>query len=142
MQKEGYLHVYYGEGIGLAPTTLGMALRSCGAGLNVGYFRLHGEDGGVCKPLYNIDSDIFSNALPDVNLKDFYDIPLYISVVTKELNDYDTIILEMGRPLSVEALKGIIKSRASSVEILLCGRSFPEEVLNAADLISRADYAA
>jgi len=141
MQKEGYLHIYYGEGIGLAPTILGMALRSCGAGLNTGYFRLHGEDNrDVQKSLYDIDSDIFSDILAGVRFQDYYDTSSYIDTVTKELNNYDMIILEMGRPLSLEVLENILAARSGSVEILLCGASFPKELLNAADLISRVDY--
>ena len=149
--KQGYVHVYTGNGKGKTTAALGLALRASGAGLKV-YIQQFAKKGdyGEIKALRKIGNikvsqcgngpfivgepgidDIrcaregFENAKKNI-LTGKFDL-----VILDEIN----IVAKLGL-VAVREMLDIIKSKPGNVELVLTGRSCPAIIKRAADIVT------
>jgi ATP:corrinoid adenosyltransferase len=104
--EKGYVHIYFGEGLGRLPIACGIALRAKGAGLSVGHF-----------------SDFPKNNLNLNNLRE----------ITK---NFDMIILDGCDEICENALMDLITNRPKNTELILTAKNFGAAIIEAADLVS------
>jgi cob(I)alamin adenosyltransferase len=151
--EKGLIQVYTGNGKGKTSAAFGLALRAVGRGLKV--FIIQFIKGGFdYGELYVVDK------LPNVTLKAFgrgkfitekpasrEDIKLAEEALTLaekivKSGEYDIVILdEINVALKLELIKTekvlkLVKNKPKHVEIVLTGRYAPEEIVEAADLVT------
>jgi cob(I)alamin adenosyltransferase len=151
--EKGLVQVYTGNGKGKTSSAFGLALRAAGRGLKVHIvqFIKGGFDYGE---LYVIDR------LPNVTLKAFgrgrfvtekpagkEDVELAeqaLALAEKAVRsgDYDVVVLDevnvalsLGL-VSLDRVLELVRSKPDHVELVLTGRDAPEEIVEAADLVT------
>jgi cob(I)alamin adenosyltransferase len=147
----GYIHLYTGNGKGKTTAAMGLAVRAVGAGKKVfiGQFvkgmhyaeleslkrfpeiviRQYGLDCFIkCKPTQR-DIDAARHGLEEVT-----------SIVEK--NMFDMVILDevcialYYKLFSIDEVLSLIKQKPKGMEIVLTGRYAPDELIEAADLVT------
>ncbi len=152
--ERGYVQVYTGNGKGKTTAALGLTLRAVGAGLRVYIAQfLKGKDYSEIKCLTERFSDL-------VKVEQF-GTPRFVSTgnITEEdyrlarealerireamgSGEYDIVIMEEANVaaylglISTEDILGIIREKPENVELVITGRYAPEEVMEAADLVT------
>lgn len=151
--EKGLVQVYTGNGKGKTSAAFGLALRAIGRGLKV-YIIQFIKGGFDYGELYIIDK------LPNLELKafgrgkfvtekppgkedvKFAEEALQLSRKVVESGEYDVVILdEVNVALSLKLIKldavlELIKSKPKHVELVLTGRYAPNEIIEAADLVT------
>ena len=151
--ERGLVQVYTGNGKGKTSAAFGLALRAVGRGLRV--FMIQFIKGGFdYGELYVVDK------LPNLTLKAFgrgkfvtekppgkEDIELAgqalaLAEETIKGGRYDVVILDEVnvalslKLISLEKVLRLIKEKPKHVELVLTGRDAPEEIIEAADLVT------
>ena len=147
----GYVHVYTGSGKGKTTAALGLALRAAGAGKKVFIaqfvkgmryselnllekldgleLRRYGRDCFIAKTPKQADIDLARRGLEEV------------TVILKE-GKYDLVILDEAcialyyNLFTLDELLAAIKARTPQVEVIVTGRYAPQELIDAADLVT------
>jgi cob(I)alamin adenosyltransferase len=151
--ERGLVEVYTGNGKGKTSAAFGLALRAVGRGLKV--FMIQFIKGGFdYGELYVVDK------LPNLTLKAFgrgkfvtekpagkEDVELAgqalaLAEETIKGGRYDVVILDEVnvalslKLISLEKVLRLIKEKPKHVELVLTGRDAPEEIIEAADLVT------
>ncbi len=150
----GYVQVYTGNGKGKTTAALGLTLRAVGAGLKVYIAQfLKGQDYSEIKCLNERFSD-------SVKVEQF-GTPRFVttgSITEEDLElakealrkikeamnsgEYDIVIMEEANVaaylglITPEDILDIIRNKPEKVELVITGRYAPEEVIEAADLVT------
>jgi cob(I)alamin adenosyltransferase len=151
--ERGLIQVYTGNGKGKTSAAFGLALRAVGRGLKV-YIIQFIKGGFDYGELYIVDK------LPNLALKAFgrgefitaeppekEDVRLAEQALqlAKEIvrsGEYDIIVLDeinvalKLRLISIEEVLELMKSKPKHVELVLTGRNAPDQVIEAADLVT------
>ena len=152
--SRGYVQVYTGDGKGKTTAALGLAMRACGAGLNV-YI------GQFIKEMVYGEVDILRERFPEVTVELFgteegcivgrAPNDSDVAAARKGLQrareilaggEYDLVILdEITIPVAMgllreEDLLELIDIKPENVELIMTGRSAPKAVIDRADLVS------
>lgn len=151
--EKGLVQVYTGDGKGKTSSAFGLALRAVGRGLKV-YIIQFIKGGFDYGELYVVDR------LPNLKLKAFgrgkfvtekppgkEDVKLAqealaLSQEVVKSGEYDIVILDEInvalnlKLISLEKVLELIKDKPEHVELVLTGRSAPEEIIKAADLVT------
>ncbi len=151
--EKGLVQVYTGNGKGKTSAAFGLALRALGRGLKV-YIIQFIKGGFDYGELYVIDR------LPNVTLRAF-GRGKFITAKTPDKEDvmlaqqalrlaeevvpsgeYDIVVLDEVnvalnlKLVSIDEVLGLIKSKPSHIELVLTGRNAPEQIIEAADLVT------
>ncbi len=150
--KKGYVQVYTGNGKGKTTAAIGLSIRAVGAGLKVfiGQFvkgmhyseldSLKRYEGLITIKQFGRDCFIFHDPTPEDiqcardGLSEAREIVFsgkYDLVVLDEIN-----IALFYKLFSVEDVLEIIKNKPDHVEMVLTGRYAPQEIIDAADLVT------
>jgi len=150
--KKGLVHVYTGDGKGKTTAAFGLALRALGRGLSVCVIQfLKGQKSGevlalkkfsnaTVRQFGRIDFVDFKNpSEEDKRLardgfefaREIIDSGGFNLVVLDEINFVAAIHL-----VELQDVLNLIKSRPSSVEVVLTGRGALQEVIDAADYVT------
>lgn len=151
---KGYVQLYTGDGKGKTTASLGLGLRAVGRGYRVVMFQfLKGCDSGELESV-----NAFQNQFEIIRLAESE--KFFFSMRPEEKDDFkkrlqeelkqvyqimeeeacDLLILDeiMGAYhaglLTVAELIALVKAKPSSMELILTGRSAPQEILDIADL--------
>jgi len=149
---KGYIHVYTGNGKGKTTAAFGQALRAEGAGLKVfiGQFvkgKTYNENVAITRYLKNITVKqyglgcfIVDTPTPDdikAAQQGFEEMQKII-----QNGKYDLVILDevnialYYKLIDIEDLLELIKNKPEHVELVLTGRYAPQELIEAADLVT------
>ena len=147
---KGYIHVYTGNGKGKTTAAFGLALRACGAGLNVfiGQFikgQTYHENIAAQKYLKNIEVKQYGLGCFIIETPTIEDI----KAARKGLEEmkkiilgrkYDVVVMDEVtialhyKLFAVEELLEVIEKKPRHVELILTGRYAPPEIIEVADL--------
>jgi cob(I)alamin adenosyltransferase len=151
--EKGLVQVYTGDGKGKTSAAFGLALRAIGRGLKV-YIVQFIKGGFDYGELYVVDK------LPNLTLKAFgrgrfvtrkppdeVDVALAeeafnLAKEVVESGEYDMVILDeinvalSLKLISLEKVLDLIKRKPEHVELVLTGRYAPNEIIEAADLVT------
>ena len=151
---KGYVHVYTGEGKGKTTAALGLALRALGHGLKV--YVIHFMKGNIeygelravkyLKPNLTIQQmgrETFVNREnPDPEDIALARKAFQLAQRVVSSGEYDIVILdEINCALDyqlvpIDGVLQLIKEKPDRVELVLTGRGAPEEIIEAADLVT------
>ena len=150
--KKGYVQVYTGDGKGKTTAAIGLAVRAMGAGMRVLFaqFLKKGEFSeikalrcfGEQIRILQFGSGKFVRGRPQK--QDFQRALNGLREIEKEMlsGRYDLVVLDeanvamdMGL-LSLESVLRLISGRPPGVELVITGRRAPDEIRDAADLVS------
>ncbi len=151
--EKGYVHVYTGNGKGKTTAALGLSLRASGAGLRtyIGQFmkgRHYSELDAVCEMMSHVTIEQFGH--PD------FCVPGKVSDNDRELaqtgmtkvreaisgGEYDIVVMDEictalhFNLVDVSDIVELIKSKPEGIEMILTGRYAPQEIIDAADLVT------
>ena len=151
--EKGLVQVYTGNGKGKTTAAFGLALRAMGRGLKV-YIIQFIKGGFDYGELYIVDK------LPNLTLKafgrgefvtekpaekvdvEFAEEAMALAEEVVKSGEYDIVILdEINVALSLKLIKTekvleLIKNKPKHVELILTGRYAPNEIIEAADLVT------
>lgn len=155
--KQGYTHVYTGNGKGKTTASIGLAVRALGAGLRV-YFTQFTKKGNYSeiRALETIGSALFDNRL---TIEQFGVKRKVMSPFNEEdkkaaeeglkrireaftSGKYDLIIMDEFniavhyKLLELESAVDLIKSKPQALELIITGRYAPDPILEEADLVT------
>ncbi len=149
---KGYIQVYTGNGKGKTTAALGLALRACGAGLNV--FIAQFVKGQICSEIKAINKNLDKITIKQYGRKYFIkskpekeDIEMAKKGLLEVSNaiksgKYDVVILDEAniathfKLFSVEELLKVIKEKPDDVELVITGRKADPKIIEAADLVT------
>ncbi len=151
MMDKGYIHVYTGNGKGKTTAAFGLALRAACSGKKVyigqfvkgmKYSEVKVEEYIPSITIEQLGRDCFIEHDPtkediDAARKGFEKC----KAILKE-GEYDLVILDeisiaiYFKLVSTEEVLEIIKNKADNVELVLTGRYAPQEIIDAADLVT------
>jgi len=151
MADKRHTHIYTGNGKGKTTAAIGLAVRALGAGLKVyvgqfvksqkyNEFKVFKENLGIDIELLGSGCFIFSHPSEDdktaaqegfAKVKELIRSAKYDLVILDELN-----IALYFKLLEVSDVVELIKNKPDNVELVITGRYAPEELLNAADLVT------
>ena len=149
--KQGYVHVYTGDGKGKTTAAMGLALRAAGNSMNIFIAQFaKGQDTGEIKAIENI---------PNITIKQ-YGIEKFItgSPVNEVIKNtrqgffeaseiimsgkYDLVILDevnialFYKILTLDEVLEIIDTKPKHTELVLTGRKAASEIIARADLVT------
>jgi len=154
--ERGLIQVYTGDGKGKTTAALGQGLRSCGRGLKVYMVQfLKGGDTGELHSveklqtlfkIFRFERDRgFFWQLDEKEKKELKeDIDRGFAFIKDVINnnECDILIIDellgvLGNNLfTVEEVIEVLKSKPSTMEIIITGRNAPKEIIEAADLVT------
>ncbi|MCD4725668.1 MAG: cob(I)yrinic acid a,c-diamide adenosyltransferase [Bacteroidales bacterium] len=148
----GYVHVYTGNGKGKTTAALGLALRASGAGLKVfiGQFikgQAYSELEVIARDLKNITVKQYGLGCFIVDTptiedreaarKGFDEVQQIIKNAKHDLVILDEVNIALYYKLiKVDELITLIREKPQDVELVITGRYAPEEIIEAADLVT------
>lgn len=152
--KKGFIQVYTGNGKGKTTAALGQALRASGSGLKTLIIQFmkdfpYGELGALSSPgslitieQYGNDTFVLEKRPPEDKDKEEIQRALKRSREALLGGQYDLVILDeicvcfyFGL-VKMEDVMPLLKMKPDHVELILTGRYCPEEILDAADLVT------
>jgi cob(I)alamin adenosyltransferase len=151
MTNKRYTHVYTGNGKGKTTASIGLAIRAFGAGLKVyigqfvksqsyNEFKILKENLGIDIELLGSGCFIFSHPSEDdkkaaqegfAKIKKIIHSGKYDLVILDELN-----IALYFKLIELSEVVDLIKNKPDNIELAITGRYAPEEILEAADLVT------
>jgi cob(I)alamin adenosyltransferase len=152
--EQGQIQVYTGNGKGKTTAALGLALRACGRGLRVLMIQFmkgggpYGEHLAAEKlaPLLTIiptgRAGWVKRPVPDPEDVELARKAFVMATAAVTGGEYDLVILDeingaiFFNLIPVEDLLSLMKQKPATVELVLTGRSAPDEVIAAADLVT------
>ena len=154
--RDGLILVYTGDGKGKTTAALGTVLRAIGYGLRVYMLQFikgswhYGElDGAeLLKEYFTIERmgkgfyKIVDDNLPEEEHKKAAEAAADHAIEVLQSQKYDLVILDeinvaiMTELLPVERVLDIIEAKPKNCHLILTGRGAPQEVMNAADLVT------
>ncbi|NNG66995.1 cob(I)yrinic acid a,c-diamide adenosyltransferase [Caldanaerobacter subterraneus] len=154
--KKGYVQVYTGDGKGKTTAALGLAFRAVGRGMKVIMFQfLKGMATGelksaeLLKPNFEIKRFAESKKFTwEMTEEELQELKSKVREEYEELlrilksGEYDIVIVDEAMAaihsglLSVEDVLRLIEEKPESVELILTGRSAPQEIIEKADLVT------
>lgn len=157
--EKGYLQIYTGSGKGKTTAALGLGLRAVGSGLKVIMFQfLKGVHSGELDSVPQLgdnfkiirlaESGKFFGTLNDAEKKELQvklrqELARIREVMEQESCDLlilDEIMAAIhGALLSVEEVCLLVDARPPGMEMVLTGRSAPQELIDRADLVTEMD---
>jgi cob(I)alamin adenosyltransferase len=150
--KTSFIHLYTGSGKGKTTAAIGLALRAAGAGLRVYFAQFaKGTDTGEFRILSKLTNLItikqfgarsFIKGRPSKNDKTL--AANGFALVEKIIREgrYDVVVLDeiciacYYKIIPLQAVIDMIQNRPDHVEIVLTGRNAPQELIDAADLVT------
>lgn len=154
MLGKGYVHVYTGNSKGKTTAALGLALRAAGRGLKtyMGQF-MKGQKYGELKAIemlkpyitieqYGKDTLLHVQNPPNAEDIKMAQIGLAKGKAAMLSGEYNLVILDeinvanYFNLITVEEMLDIIKLKPDGVELIFTGRYAPEEIIEAADLVT------
>jgi len=152
MQEPGMVHVYTGNGKGKTTAALGLAIRARGRGLSVlvVQFMKGNVDYGELASLRDLGIEVVQFGRPDFVDRHDPD-PVDVRMAGEGLDfaaerirsgEYDIIVLDelnvaaAWKLVPVEDVLKMVKERPANLEIVLTGRYAPDELIEAADLVT------
>ncbi|AID45035.1 Cob(I)alamin adenosyltransferase [Candidatus Arthromitus sp. SFB-mouse-NL] len=159
MEKNGYIHIYMGDGKGKTTCALGLAFRSIGAGFRVMMVQFlknwHTSELDSIKLLgdrfeiYRIESKkSFTYNLNEEQLNLLREeIKVELNKAKEFINSgkYDLIILDevlgaiQGGFIDEAEIIEIMRNKPKSLELVLTGRNASQTLIDNADLVSKID---
>lgn len=152
LAMKGYVHVYTGNGKGKTTAAFGLALRAVGAGKKVyiGQFvkgQAYSEIQAVSECLPGITVKQLGLGCFIINEPTQADIDAARQGLTEVADAlhcglYDMVILDevtialFYKLLSVEEVLEVVASKPEATEVVLTGRYAPQELIDAADLVT------
>lgn len=155
MLKKGIVQIYTGEGKGKTTAAFGLALRAAGNGLQVAIFQFLKAEGNMTGELSLAEKfnnvKIFRNdqTHPMFNKKvKMEEVKKSAELLFKEAKEiiaggkYDLVVLDeinncmFGGLLRTEEVLKVMKEKPAEVELILTGRSVPQEIIKEADLVT------
>ena len=151
---KGYVQIYTGNSKGKTTAALGLAFRAMGQGLKtyIGQFmkgQLYGEltAAKIAAPYITIEQYGKNTFIHTQNPPDPDDVKMAQEGLTKAQlamasAKYDIIVLDeiitahYFNLISLEDMLGIIKGKPEKVELVMTGRYAPQELIEAADLVT------
>ena len=157
--KKGRINVYYGAGKGKSTAAIGKALTDAGNGCNVFVIQfLKGRYTEILKYLKRLEPELkvfsfekidrFYEELNDKEKEEEkFNILNGVNFTKKvvSIGECDILVLDEFLGLvdlgiiTVNDVLNILKSKPEDMEIIMTGRSMPEELIDAVDYISRID---
>lgn len=146
----GLVHVYTGDGKGKTTAALGLAMRASGQGLRVlflqflkGYPRCGehrlAEQHDLFKVVQPATASAFRARPEEARAQALRTLDLAREVLG---GDYDLVVLDevitavkLGS-LTTDEVLALVRERSLGVELVLTGRGAPEEIIEAADLVT------
>lgn len=154
LQEKGYVQIYTGNGKGKTTAALGIALRALGHGIRtyIGQF-MKGEDYGeleaikLLKPYIKIERYGKKGFIHVKKEPDEEQIKLAKEGLEKAKEallsgQYGIVVLDEAltaiffKLISIDEILELIKHKPENVELILTGRYAPEELIDAADLVT------
>jgi len=147
----GKFHIYTGDGKGKTTAALGLSLRALGAGWSVFFAQFikgrHYSELDMLKDLENIEVEQFGRRCFIREKPSEKDIELARKGLEKagqilKSGDYDLVVLDEAtialhyELFSIDELLEKISARAPEVEVVVTGRSAPDRLIEAADLVT------
>lgn len=155
MLKKGMVQIYTGEGKGKTTAAFGQALRAAGNGFQVAIFQFLKAEGNITGELALAEKfenvKIFRNdqTHPMFNKKvRMEELKKNAELLFKEAKEiiaggkYDLVVLDeinnclFGGLISTEEMLKVMKEKPAEVELILTGRSVPQEIIKKADLVT------
>jgi cob(I)alamin adenosyltransferase len=152
--KKGYVQVYTGNCKGKTTAAMGLAFRAMGSGMKtyIGQF-MKGQEYGelrsaeMVKPYITIEQYGRKDLVHVKNPPLQQDIDMAAQGLSKARKamlsgDYDIVVFDEiltahdFNLVSVDTILELVKSRPDSVEVVFTGRYAPQEVIDAADLVT------
>ncbi len=149
---KGYIHIYTGNGKGKTTAAFGLALRACGAGLNVfiGQFikgKKYHEFIPVKKYMNNITIRQYGLECFIVNTPSEDDISAAKEGLKEmariiQSSNYDLVIMDevfialYYKLFNLKELITAIHNKQENIELILTGRYAPQELIDIADLVT------
>lgn len=147
----GMFHIYTGNGKGKTTAAIGLSIRALGAEKNVFFAQFikgrHYSELDILSRLDRIKVEQFGRRCFIREEPDEEDIRLAREGLTKaaailQSGEYDLVILDEAtialyyELFSLEELMQAVENRDDRVEVVVTGRSAPEELIEAADLVT------
>jgi cob(I)alamin adenosyltransferase len=149
---QGYIHVYTGDGKGKTTAALGLALRAAGAAKKVYIAQF-------VKGMKYSELDSLKKHYPEIEVRQFGLECFIKKIPTKEdieaarqgLNivseiirrgEHDVLILDEScialhyQLFTIEEFLRVLRNRPGPMEIIITGRYCPQEIIDAADLVT------
>lgn len=150
--REGYVQLYIGDGKGKTTSAIGLAIRALGAGLRVAFLQFF-------KPDTSSEVKILRQFAPRLLYKNFHtngfvrgkpseDLQNLITEAYKFLKElikdakFDIIILDefvyalSWHLIDLEDFLQLLRTRPAGLEIVITGRTAPQELIDLADLVT------
>lgn len=150
--REGYVHLYIGDGKGKTTAAVGLAVRALGAGLKVAFLQFFKPDTSsevkILKKftpqlLYlNFHTNGFVKGKPSEALSRLIKEAYQFLCKLIEENNFDLIVLDefvyaiSWQLVDLTDFIHLLKSRPPGVEIVITGRHAPQELIDLADLVT------
>jgi len=152
MSEPGMVHVYTGNGKGKTTAALGLAIRARGRGLSVlvVQFMKGNVEYGELSSLRALGIEIVQFGRPDF-VDQHHPDPVDVRMAGEGLDfaadrinsgKYDMVVLDeinvaaAWKLVPVEDVLKMVNGRPANLEIILTGRYAPEELIEAADLVT------
>ena len=151
--KQGYIHIYTGDGKGKTTAAIGLAIRAAGYGMKtyIGQF-MKGQHYGELTALHDhpfIIIEQYGDVVEcvhreEITQKHVDQAQLGLKQARKAMHshEYDIIILDEINVavwfdlIHVEDVLELLNERPNNIEFILTGRRAPKELMDIADLVS------
>ena len=155
MLKKGLIQIYSGEGKGKTTAAFGLALRAAGNGFKVAIFQFLKAKGNktgelaLAKKFKNVKifrndqtHPMFNKNIKMADLKHNAELLFALVKTTVFSGEYDLVVLDeinncmFGGLIEKSEVLSLIKQKPIHVELVLTGRSVPDEIVKASDLVT------
>ncbi|MFH1538554.1 MAG: cob(I)yrinic acid a,c-diamide adenosyltransferase [bacterium] len=151
--KKGYVQVYTGDGKGKTTAALGLAFRAMGAGMRtyIGQFMKgvhYGELDSAKAAAPHITIEQYGSkkfvCLGEKDPKEVERAKKGLEKIRKAMSsgEYDIVVLDEACTalhfglIEVSEVLELLKARPKNIELILTGRGAPQEIIDAADLVT------
>jgi len=155
MLKKGLIQIYTGEGKGKTTAAFGLALRAAGNSFKVAIFQFLKAEGNITGELALAEKfknvkifrndqthPMFSKKVKMEELKKNAELLFAEAKETIMSGKYDLVVLDeinncmFGGLVSIDEVLKVLKEKPAEVELILTGRSVPQEIIKEANLVT------